>query len=543
MGSRVLALMRLAERVALVVMSYQLWRHVKKVGLKAALTRLVVSAVKVAPGGASFIAREQNKTIDDIKVKRERERKKTHIWLTRFQAFTSETMGEHDEFGEQHELPASGWSEDKLLPALVKLRGAEKDYREGKAFGGIYCDDKKLKAAVNRAYCEFSDSNGLFPGVFPALKKFELEVVRMTARMLHGKPGAVQGVLSTGGSESILLCLKAYKERGLTLGIDEPEAVIPISAHPAFAKACSYFGIKFVAARTLPDGRVDVEQVRSLINRNTVVLVCSAPSFSSGAIDPVAPMGQLALEHKIGLHVDLCLGGFLFPFWEKSGHLRKPEYDFRVPGVSSISADLHKYGFGPKGASVALFESAELREHMFFAWTEWSGGQYCSPSMTGSRAGGIIAAAWATMMLLGQDGYARISEDCWRAFVGFRDGIASIKGFRIVGDPDGCCIAFQCSEGPENKVYQVAAAMKKHFGWNFNYLQKPLAVGIQVGARHNIDPAEFCRDLEKSLAFVEADPVAYSGGLTQIYGMSANLADRAIVGDLLKKYLTEQYRI
>jgi sphinganine-1-phosphate aldolase len=522
MTTRLARLLQLAEHAALVFCAYQLWRHVRRAGLKSVLTKAALGAVKLFPGGAAMVAKEQQKAVDDIR------------------SFTSESMGEHDEFGDLLQLPPHGWAEDKLFPALVKLRGAEKDFREGKAFGGIYCDDKKLKAAINRAYCEFSDSNGLFPNVFPALKKFEIDVVRMTVGLLHGG-NAVQGVLTTGGSESILLALKAYKERGAARGIEDPEAIIPISAHPAFAKACNYFGIKFVAAQTRPDGRVDVDDVRRLITSNTIVIVGSAPSFASGAIDPIGALGRLALQHKIGLHVDLCLGGFLLPFLERRGHLKNTEYDFRTPGVSSMSADLHKYGFGPKGTSVLLFETAELREQMFFAWTEWSGGQYCSPSMTGSRAGGIIAAAWATMMLLGEDGYTRLADDCWTAFVAFRDGIRAIKGFRLVGEPEAACIAFQCSEGPENKIYQVAAAMKKHFGWSANYFQRPIAVGIQVGARHNVDPAQYCRDLAASLELVEKNPNDYSGGLTQIYGMAANLGDRSVVGSLLKSFLTATY--
>lgn len=193
---------------------------------------------------------------------------------------------------------------------------------------------------------------------------------------------------------------------------------------------------------------------------------------------------------------------------------------------------------------MVLFESAELRQHAFFAYTEWTGGQYCSPSLTGSRSGGIIASAWATLMLLGQDGYERVSEEVWRAFVGYRDGIRGTRGFRLVGEPEACCIAFACTDGPENRVYQVAAAMKQHYGWNnLNYFQRPLACGIQVGSRAGADPAKFCADLAASLALVEQSPSEYSGGLTQIYGMAANLADREVVGDLLKSYLTELYRV
>lgn len=450
-------------------------------------------------------------------------------------------MGEHDTFGEIVELPLQGWKQDALLGGLKKLRGAEKDYNSGKAFGGIYCDDKSIKTAINAAYCDFADSNGLYPGIFPALRKFELEVVRMTRGLLHGD-AKVQGVMTTGGSETILLAIKAYKERGVKLGITEPEAVIPLTAHPAFAKGCNYFGVKFVgAAIDNVTGMVDLTDVRRKINRNTIFLVGSAPQFAHGVIDPITELGALASKHKIGLHVDACLGGFLLPFVQKLGYLKGIEWDFRVSGVTTMSADVHKYGYGPKGSSVCLFRDAELRKEMFFAWTEWCGGMYCSPSMTGSRSGGIIASTWATLMLLGEDGYLKLVSQGYESFLIVRDGINKIPGFKTLGNSNAACIAFQCTDGSPNKVYQVAAAMKEHFGWSLNYLQKPVACGLQVGTRSTFDPHEWLRNLQTSLEHVQKEPERYSGGLTQIYGMAANLGDRTVVGDLLKNYLDAMY--
>lgn len=469
-----------------------------------------------------MLAKEQNKTVEDIR------------------AFTSESMGEFDEFGDLHALPEKGWKDSELLPRMLKLRGAEKDYQAGKAFGGIYYDDKQLKQAINQAYCHFADSNGLFPGIFPGLRKMELDIVRMARALMHGGK-SVQGLLTTGGSESILLALKAYKEQGLKRGIDEPEALIPLSAHPAFAKACNYFGIKFVGCQVGADGRVSLSDVRSKITRNTVLIVASSPNFASGTIDPVEDLAKLAVANKIGLHVDACLGGFLLPFLEQLGHSSQ-KFDFRVKGVTSISTDIHKYGFGPKGSSVILFETDKLREDAFFSWTEWTGGMYCSPSMTGSRAGGIIAAAWATLMLLGRDGYLRIAEECWVSFDTLVKGIRNSRGFQLLGEPHACCVGFRCTEGPPTRIYQVAAALKKNYGWSVNYFQNPIACGVQIGSRRGFDSEQFCKDLQASLQLVEQHPEDYSGGLTQIYGMAANLGDRQVVGDLLKSYLTELYR-
>lgn len=525
MSERLQRYFRIFEHIVVVYFGWKVLSHIRRHGLKAVLTKLAISAVKVAPGGKAMMAKEQEKTIRDIK------------------EFTMANLGEYDEVGPVIDLPAHGWDQTKLLQAMKKLRGAEKEYNAGKAFGGIYYDNKELKAGISAAYTQYADSNGLFPGVFPALKKFETEVVRMTLKLLHGDD-KVQGVMTTGGSESIILAIKAHKEQAARRGVVAPEAVVPISAHAAFAKGCHYFGVKFVGANLLPDGRVDLAHVKSLVNANTCMLVGSAPTFPHGCIDPIRELAAVALEHDIGLHVDLCLGGFLLPFLEKAGHLRPDAaYDFRVKGVTSVSADLHKYGFGPKGTSIVLFNSAELREQMFFSWTEWAGGQYASPSMTGSRNGGIIASAWATLMLMGEDGYLKVAEECWQAFDAVVTGIRQIDGLELIGNPDAACIGFKCTDGPDNKIYKVASALKKHYGWNVNYLQRPIACGVQVGSRQGFDPHQFCRDLESALAKVNENPGDYEGGLTQIYGMAASLGDREVVGDLLKSYLSEQYRV
>lgn len=188
-------------------------------------------------------------------------------------------------------------------------------------------------------------------------------------------------------------------QRGRLNGISEPEAVVPISAHPAFAKACEFLSVKLVLANTLPSGHVDVRQVRQLTTSNTVLIVGSAPQFAQGTIDDIASLATFAQSRDIGMHVDCCLGGFLLPWLVQLGHI-DARFDFQLPGVTSISTDIHKYGFGAKGASVILFRNSEWRRLMFTAYTEWNGGMYCSPTMTGSRSGGVIASTYATLMLM-----------------------------------------------------------------------------------------------------------------------------------------------
>ena len=309
-------------------------------------------------------------------------------------------------------------------------------------------------------------------------------------------------------------------------------------------KGCNYFGVKFVGANIdQKTGRVDLNDVRSKVNGNTVALVGNAPSFPHGVIDDIEGLSKIALKHNLGLHVDCCLGGFHLPFLEKLGHLRKEaKFDFRVAGVTTMSADIHKYGFGPKGSSCCLFRTAELRRHAFFAWTEWSGGMYASPSISGSRSGGIIAAAYTTLMVLGEEGYLKLVEEIWQTFSKVRDGIARIKGMELMGPPEACCIGFRCTDGPENKIYKVACCMKEKYGWNINYLQKPMCCGIQIGRRHDFDSDKFLTELQQAVDEVNADPEKYSGGLAQTYGTAAKLPDRDVVGDLLKVYLDETYK-
>jgi sphinganine-1-phosphate aldolase len=211
--------------------------------------------------------------------------------------------------------------------------------------------------------------------------------------------------------------MKAYRDRAEKLfGITAPEAIIPDSAHAAFIKGTHYFGIKLVIAPTGDDRRLDINAVAKLLNKNTVMVVASAPSFPHGVIDPIEELGQLLENHpQVGLHVDGCLGGFILPWLQKLGHV-KTNFDFAVPRVTSISADLHKYAFAPKGASVILWKDSTYRKYQYFSYCDWSGGLYCSPAIQGSRAGGPMAGAWAVLVNLGEQGFLQHATAYWNAF-------------------------------------------------------------------------------------------------------------------------------
>lgn len=330
----------------------------------------------------------------------------------------------------------------------------------------------------------------------------ENDVVKMTASLLGGDSETV-GSLTTGGSESILLAVKAARDRGLELkGIDKPELIAPVTAHAAFAKACKYFKIKFVCLPVDEDMKVRPQDVLASINSNTVMVVGSSPTFPHGVIDPIEELGQICLKKSICFHVDACLGGFVLPFMAKLGLLKK-KFDFTVPGVTSITADLHKYGFGPKGAAVILYKHSDYRKYQFYSSTHWSGGLYTSPSMTGSRSGGVIAAAYAGILHMGINKYLEATKEVCSLMDELKSRISNIEHLSLVGNADACCLAFTSKSIP---ILPVADVMEKK-GWKvLNRLQKPTCLMMQIGWKESFDIDTFISDLSNSVEYVESHP-------------------------------------
>lgn len=265
---------------------------------------------------------------------------------------------------------------------------------------------------LSEVWSTFMHTNALNPMMYPSLRKFETEIISMTAWMLNGDDKSC-GALTSGGTESILMAVKAYRDRAKKLrpNITKPNMIVPTTIHPAFEKAGHYFGVELIHIDLEDDMRVNVKLVEKAINRNTILLVGSAPQYCHGVVDPIQKLSDIALSHGLPLHVDACFGGFMLPWLEKLGY-DIPTFDFRIPGVTSMSADVHKYGYSSKGASVILYRNEELRSHQYFAYGSWPGGLFGSPSLTGSRPGGMIAAAWAA--LVGED-YRRISTNAMKS--------------------------------------------------------------------------------------------------------------------------------
>ena len=259
----------------------------------------------------------------------------------------------------------------------------------------------------------------------------------MTARMLGAAEtkDEICGTVNSGGTESILLAIKTYRDRARQQkGIKHPEMIAPVSAHTAFDKAAQYFGIKLNRTPLGPDFRADVSAVRRAINRNTIAIIGSAPSFPHGAIDPIEELSTIARQHGIGFHTDACLGGFVLPWAHKLGY-PVPSFDFCLPGVTSMSADTHKYGFAAKGTSVVLYRGLELRRFQYFTASDWPGGLYFSPTLAGSRPGGLSAVCWAAMISMGQAGYMDATKRLLETAAAIKVGIAEIPEVYLLGDP------------------------------------------------------------------------------------------------------------
>jgi glutamate/tyrosine decarboxylase-like PLP-dependent enzyme len=331
-------------------------------------------------------------------------------------------------------FPAEGRPVDDLVAEIEGARGADFDWRGGRTFSLVYNPaDPELGRLQHAVAHEYLHENYLNPFAFPSLLRMEQEVVGMAADLL-GRPDAA-GKLTSGGTESIFLAVQVARDQAREArGITEPQLVTSSTAHPAFAKAAHYLDVEHVLVPARADGRMDPADAAAALTDRTALLVGSAPNYPYGVIDPIPELGALASERGVLCHVDACLGGWLLPFWERLGE-PVPPWNLSVPGVTSLSADIHKYGWSFKGVSVLLHRDEEQLRRQYFLYDQWPGGLYGSATTAGTRPGAPIAAAWATITHLGMDGYLRLAGAVRDATVRFRDGIEAIDGLRVTGDP------------------------------------------------------------------------------------------------------------
>jgi glutamate/tyrosine decarboxylase-like PLP-dependent enzyme len=356
----------------------------------------------------------------------------------------------------------------------------DKAWQTGKCSGTMYCGDMSHYEFLDEAFSAFSHVNALQRDMCPSATRFESEIVAMALDMMHAdaaRPDATPcGALTSGGTDSIITALLVYREKYREeRGITQPEIILPETGHPAFEKGAHLFGIEVVRAPVDAETTlVDVDFVRDHITPRTVAIVGSAGNYAYGTIDPFEELSQLAVKHGIGLHVDGCLGGFILPWGEELGY-DIPVFDFRLPGVTTISADTHKYGYGPKGSSTLSYRDKKLRQYIYFMNQEWSGGKYHSPGMAGSRSGGILAATWASMVHLGREGYLRYAKAIFETAYAMQDAVRSHDELSILGVPSFC---FSFNSDAFN-IYHVNDFMRGR-GWRFNGQQHPDAIHMCV---------------------------------------------------------------
>jgi glutamate/tyrosine decarboxylase-like PLP-dependent enzyme len=430
-------------------------------------------------------------------------------------------------------LPPQKSSAANVLARMRAARDDDARWRDGKVFSLVYFADDEILQLTRDAYALFFSENGLNPMAFPSLKKFEADVIAMTASLLGGDDETV-GNLTTGGTESILMAVKTAREWGRAKrpGVAAPEMILPASAHPAFDKAAHYFDVKAIRVPVARDLRADVNAMRDALTRNTILIVGSAPSYPHGVVDPISDIASIAHAQEILCHVDACVGGFVLPFVRKLGYAI-PDFDLRVPGVTSLSVDLHKYAYAAKGASVILYKNRALRRHQFFATTDWSGGIYISPTMTGTRAGGAIAAAFAVLNFLGAEGYLALTDQLMRTTTKIKNGIHAIPGIGVLGDPAMSILAI----GSDTlNVYEIADEMHAR-GWHIDRQQFPPSLHLTITPAHAPVADQFLADVRASVAQAKRFSIAKTINAIQVrlVQTASKLLPEKIVSDLVSR--------
>jgi glutamate/tyrosine decarboxylase-like PLP-dependent enzyme len=393
-------------------------------------------------------------------------------------------------------LPRAGHAAEEILDSLHQLREQDVDWEGGKVWSLVFHPGEELSGFVKEAYSLFFSENALNPTAFPSLRRMEQEVVAMTAALLGGDE-EVAGNLTTGGTESILMAMKSARDWARTAlpKSKSPEVIVPTTAHPAFDKAAAYFGFSLVHVPPLANGRADVRAMKKAISRNTIALVGSAPQYPHGCVDPIEELAALARDYGLWMHVDACVGGFMLPFVRELGH-EVPAFDFGVRGVTSMSVDLHKYAYAAKGASLVLYRDKQWRRHSFTATTDWPGGIYVSPTMTGTRPGGAVAAAWAVMHRIGHDGYLAIAREVMATTQRLRAGIDAIVGVEVFGEPHMSVLAIVSDQVD---VYAVGDLLQEQ-GWHLDRQQSPPSLHLTVNRAHLESTDRFLSDLRAAVA-------------------------------------------
>jgi sphinganine-1-phosphate aldolase len=441
--------------------------------------------------------------------------------------------------GYQTEIPLEGRSSGDILAEMKAAKSGDTPWLEGKTWSLQYYIDEAHHAVLKEAHQLYFSENYINPFLFKSLLKMEKEVISMVTNLLNG-PETTVGTMTSGGTESILLAMYACREwaKKYRPSIKAPEIVAPRTIHPAFDKAAHYFGLTLRKAKVLPSQEADVVDMERLVSKDTILLLASAPSFAHGALDPIPEIGRLAEKHNLLFHVDACVGGFMLPWVELLGR-PLPLWDFRVPSVTSMSGDLHKFGFGAKGASVVLYRNAQLFEHQIFINTEYSGGIFATATLLGTRPGGAVAAAWAGLQHLGQSGYLKNAKAMLEATDQLRADLEEFSELEIIGKPCMNIIAYTTKQNKPD-IYAVADFMEQK-GWVVDRQQFPPCIHLTVFPYNIPVIGNYLLDLKEGIEWAKANPGASGEGNAAMYGLMARIPLRGIVKENVRKVFLAAY--
>lgn len=443
-------------------------------------------------------------------------------------------------------IPSKSRSKQEVVDMMRELQAPE-EFSSGKKWAGIYHhlgenEDSELETLQTEVWSMYNNSNSLYPAIFPSVRKYEAEIVQMCISMLNGRASGPNGnpnrkkdptgLLTSGGTESILIAMLAYREQAKLKGVTQPEIICCRSAHGALDKACHYFNIKLVKLEPDATLQLNAAEVNAAITPNTCAVYCSAPSFPHGVVDDVEALAKVTRARGIGLHVDNCLGGFYLSFLAKHG-LFKRKFDFQVEGVTSISIDVHKYGFAPKGVSVICFASNELRRHSLFPVADGLT-LYVTPTLQGSRAGATMAAAWASILYHGQEGYSKSFQELHVMHKRVEKDLSGVEGLHLL-NPEGSDLAIIPVASNRFDIFALASQLEER-GWNMFTSRQPDSMALCVGQQHIQVIDTWLQDVKECCAFLIKHPATKPAGDAAVYG-AAKMLPVGVLCDVLKGYV------
>lgn len=440
---------------------------------------------------------------------------------------------------EKVSFPSEGRDPEEILRELEERRGEDIHWKKGKVWSLVYYLNDEHNELLQKAYTSYFSENYLNAFAFPSLKKMEAEVLSLTAQMLHN-PQAV-GTMSSGGTESIILAMFTYREwaQHKYKNRKRNKILAPATVHPAFEKAAHLLDLQLVRVPLDDHFRMDARALQKRINNDILVVVCGAPNYPYGIIDPVEDIARIAQENNLPLHVDACVGGFILPWAGKLGYWDEP-WDFRLPGVTSISLDIHKFGFSAKGTSLIMYRSMDYLRNQFFISTEFRGGVYVSPTILGTRPGGAIAAAWATIQHLGQKGYMENTRRLIEGKNRLAEFFHSIPELEVLGNPKINLLAYRTKLNKPD-IFVIADYLEDK-GWLVDRQQLPPCIHLTILPSNLPAIDEYMKDVKAALNYALANPQAEAKGNAAMYGMMARIPLRGMVKKNLIKLFEEIYQ-